>query len=37
MVEKLMGEDTILRNIRNSGKEGLYEELAQFLIFGSPR
>ncbi|PSR89698.1 Ycf55-like protein [Actinidia chinensis var. chinensis] len=37
MVEKLMGEDTILRNIRNSGKEGLYGELAQFLIFGSPR
>ncbi|PSR86371.1 Ycf55-like protein [Actinidia chinensis var. chinensis] len=37
MVEKLMGEDTILRNIRNSGKEGLYEELAQFLIFGSRR
>ncbi|CAH2056441.1 unnamed protein product [Thlaspi arvense] len=35
MVEKLVRDDTILRNIRNSGKEDLYAELTHFLVFGS--
>lgn len=37
IVEKLTGEATILQNVINSGKEDLYSELAQFLIFGSLR
>ncbi|XP_052170534.1 uncharacterized protein LOC127786866 isoform X2 [Diospyros lotus] len=37
MVEKLMGDTTIMQNIRSSGKEDLYAELAQFLTFGSLR
>lgn len=37
MLNKLMGDDSIERNIRNSGKEGLYAELTQYLILGSPR
>lgn len=36
-IEKLMGDGTILQNIRSSGKEDLYTELTQFLIFGSLR
>lgn len=37
MLDKLMGDDSISQNIRNSGKEDLYAELIQFLIFGSLR
>ncbi|KAL6968048.1 hypothetical protein U1Q18_033851 [Sarracenia purpurea var. burkii] len=37
MVEKLMEDDTTIQNIRKSGKEGLYAELIQFLIFGYRR
>uniref|UniRef100_A0A5B7A7Q2 Uncharacterized protein n=1 Tax=Davidia involucrata TaxID=16924 RepID=A0A5B7A7Q2_DAVIN len=37
MVEKLKGDDTVLQNIRKSGKEDLYAELMCFLIFGSLR
>ncbi|XP_028071345.1 uncharacterized protein LOC114273734 isoform X2 [Camellia sinensis] len=36
-IEKLMGDGTILQNIRSLGKEDLYTELTQFLIFGSLR
>lgn len=37
IVEKLIGEATTLQDVINSGKEDLYSELAQFLIFGSLR
>ncbi|XP_065633403.1 uncharacterized protein LOC112026550 isoform X2 [Quercus suber] len=35
--EKLKGEDTVLQNIRKSGKGDLYAELLCFLRFGSQR
>ncbi|KAF8388389.1 hypothetical protein HHK36_027056 [Tetracentron sinense] len=35
MFEKLEGNDTILQNIRKSGKEDLYADLLFFLRFGS--
>lgn len=34
---KLDGDNTVLQNIRNSGKEDLYAELMCFLSFGSLR
>ncbi|KAF5726596.1 hypothetical protein HS088_TW22G00276 [Tripterygium wilfordii] len=37
MIEKLKGDDTVLQNIRKSGKEVLYAELLYFLRFGSLR
>ncbi|KAM7263648.1 hypothetical protein ACFE04_001331 [Oxalis oulophora] len=35
VTEKLKGDDTILANIRKSGKENLYAEFLHFLCFGS--
>ncbi|XP_059432345.1 uncharacterized protein LOC132165700 isoform X2 [Corylus avellana] len=35
--EKLKGDDTVLQNIRKSGKEDLYAEFLCFLSFGSLR
>ncbi|XWS47107.1 hypothetical protein CRYUN_Cryun14cG0125100 [Craigia yunnanensis] len=37
ITEKLNGDDTVLQNIRKSGKENLYAELLYFLRFGSLR
>ncbi|XP_025013480.1 uncharacterized protein LOC8264969 isoform X3 [Ricinus communis] len=37
MIQKLKGDETILQNIRKSGKEDLYAELLYFLRFGSLR
>ncbi|XVF32226.1 hypothetical protein REPUB_Repub17cG0063000 [Reevesia pubescens] len=37
ITEKLDGDDTVLQNIRKSGKENLYAELLYFLRFGSLR
>ncbi|KAJ9176561.1 hypothetical protein P3X46_011863 [Hevea brasiliensis] len=37
MIQKLKGNETVLRTIRKSGKEHLYGELLYFLRFGSLR
>lgn len=37
MTEKLNEGDTVLNNVRKSGKENLYAELLYFLRFGSLR
>ncbi|KAK6259788.1 putative protein family Ycf55 - like 1 [Theobroma cacao] len=37
ITEKLNGDDTVLQNIRKSGKENLYAEMLYFLRFGSLR
>ncbi|XP_044501061.1 uncharacterized protein LOC123222390 isoform X2 [Mangifera indica] len=37
ILEKLKREDTVLKNIINSGKTDLYAELMHFLRFSSPR
>ncbi|XVE72783.1 hypothetical protein DITRI_Ditri11bG0066300 [Diplodiscus trichospermus] len=37
ITEKINGDDTVLQNIRKSGKENLYAELLYFLRFGSLR
>ncbi|GAV70682.1 DUF3685 domain-containing protein [Cephalotus follicularis] len=37
LIEKLKGNDTVLQNIRKSGKEDLYAELLYFLRYGALR
>lgn len=37
IVEKFEGDDTVLMNIRKSGKEDLYADLLCFLRLGSVR
>ncbi|KAJ0052046.1 hypothetical protein Pint_01574 [Pistacia integerrima] len=37
IIEKLKGDDTVLKNIIKSGKRDLYAELVHCLWFGSPR
>ncbi|GKU86090.1 hypothetical protein SLEP1_g662 [Rubroshorea leprosula] len=37
MIEKLNGDDTVLRSFQKSGKESLYAELLYFLRYGSLR
>ncbi|XP_050206536.1 uncharacterized protein LOC126656095 isoform X2 [Mercurialis annua] len=37
MIQKFKGDETVLQNIRKSGKEDLYAELLYFLRFGSFR
>lgn len=37
MIERLKGDDTILKSIKKFGKEDLYADMLFFLRFGSLR